>query len=93
MGIAVSRLCTAIRESSLGSVFSIGITPETLMVESASADATQPGIIEAAMMLHDRDLLRLTFLGDVPPGAVHALLRMLTLEPADRQAQGGPARV
>ena len=80
VGISVNRLCTAIRESSLGSVFSIGITPDTLMIESASADAAQSGIAEAAAMLHDRDLLRLTFLGDVPPEAVHALLRMLTLE-------------
>jgi hypothetical protein len=93
VGIAVTRLCAAIRESSLGSVFSIGITPETLMVESASADTTQAGIAEAAAMLHDRDLLRLTFLGDVPPEAVHALLRMLALDPADRRTQGGPARI
>ena len=93
VGISVSRLCTAIRESSLGSVFSIGITPDTLMIESASADAAQAGIAEAAAMLHDRDLLRLTFVGDVPHEAVHALLRMLTLESADRRAQGGPARI
>ncbi len=93
VGISVSRLCTAIRESSLGSVFSIGITPDTLMIESASADTAQAGIAEAAAMLHDRDLLRLTFLGDVPHEAVHALLRMLTLDSADRRAQGGPARI
>jgi HEAT repeat protein len=93
VGISVNRLCAAIRESSLGSIFSIGITPDTLMIESAAADAAQSGIAEAAAMLHDRDMLRLTFVGDVPPGAVHALLRMLALEPADRRAQGGPAKI
>ena len=93
VGISVNRLCTAIRESSLGSIFSIGITPETLMIESASADAAQSGIAEAAALLHDRDLLRLTFVGDVPPEAVHALLRMLALEAAERRAQGGPAKI
>ena len=93
VGISVNRLCTAIRESSLGSVFSIGITPETLMVEGTGADPAQTGIAEAAAMLHDRDLLRLTFVGDVPPSAVHALLRMFALEPADRRSQGGPARI
>ncbi|MDO8630359.1 MAG: hypothetical protein Q7R41_07685, partial [Phycisphaerales bacterium] len=93
VGVSVNRLCTAIRESSLGSVFSIGITPDTLMVEGTAADPTQTGIAEAAGMLHDRDLLRLTFVGDVPPNAIHALLRMLALEPADRRSQGGPARV
>ena len=93
VGVSVNRLCTAIRESSLGSVFSIGITPDTLMIEGTAADPTQTGIAEAAAMLHDRDLLRITFVGDVPPNAIHALLRMLALEPADRRSQGGPARV
>ena len=93
MGISVKRLCAAIRESSLGSVFSIGITPETLMIESTAADATQAGIGEAAVMLHDRDVLRLTFVGEVPPEAVHALLRMLSLEPGERRGLGGPARI
>ena len=93
VGISVNRLCAAIQESSMGSVFSIGITPDTLMIESTAADATQAGIAEAAAMLHDRDLLRLTFIGEVPPDAVHALLRMLALEPAERRRQGGPAGV
>jgi HEAT repeat protein len=93
VGLSVNRLCAAIRESSMGSVFSIGITPDTLMVEGTAADATQTGIAEAAAMLHDRDLIRLTFVGDVPSDAIHALLRMLALEPADRRSQGGPARI
>ena len=93
VGISVNRLCAAIRESTLGSIFSIGITPDTLMVETAAADAAQSGIAEAAAMLHDRDMLRLTFIGDVSPAAVHALLRMLALEPADRRARGGPAKI
>jgi hypothetical protein len=93
VGISVRRFCDAVRDSSLGSIVSIGITPETLMVENASADATQSSIAEAAALLHDRDLLRLTFVGDVPPEAVHALLRMLALDPADRRGQGGPAIV
>jgi hypothetical protein len=44
VGISVNRLCTAIRESSLGSIFSIGITPETLMIESGSAATAPAGI-------------------------------------------------
>ena len=45
-------------------------------------------------MLHDRDLLRITFVGDVPPEAVHALLRILTLETGDRRKRGGaPAQI
>jgi hypothetical protein len=93
VGISVNRLGTAIRESSLGSVFSIGVTPDTLMVEGTPADATQSGIAEAATLLHDRDILRLTFVGDVPAEAIHAFLRILALEPADRRLRGGPAQI
>ena len=88
---SVSRLSDAIRQSTLGAIFSIGITPETLMVESTPADSSQSSIAEAAALLHDRDLLRITFIGDVPPEAVHALLRVLSLDPAERRRRGGPA--
>jgi len=88
---SVSRLSDAIRQSTLGAIFSIGITPETLMVESTPADSSQNSIAEAAALLHDRDLLRITFIGDVPPEAVHALLRVLSLDADERRRRGGPA--
>jgi len=90
---SVSRLSDAIRQSTLGAIFSIGITPETLMVESTPADSSQSSIAEAAALLHDRDLLRMTFIGDVPPEALHALLRVLALDPAERRRLGGPAAI
>jgi HEAT repeat protein len=90
---SVRRLCQAISTSSLGAVFTIGVTPETLLVEGAAADPAQAGIAEAAALLHDRDLLRLTFVGQVTPDVVQALLRMLTLERDERRDQGGPARI
>jgi hypothetical protein len=88
---SVSRLSDAIRQSTLGAIFSVGITPDTLLVESTPADATQSSIAEAAALLHDRDLLRITFIGDVPTAAIVALLRLLSLDPAERRARGGPA--
>jgi hypothetical protein len=90
---SVARLADAIRESSLGAVFSLGITPDTLLVDGAAADPTQPGIAEAAALLHDRDLLRLTFVGEVPHEALHAFLRVITLDPSERRGRGGPARI
>jgi HEAT repeat protein len=90
---SVERLSDAIRQSTLGAIFSIGITPETLMVESTPADSSQSSIAEAAALLHDRDLLRMTFIGDVPPEALHALLRLLSLEAAERRRLGGPAAI
>src|SRR5581483_7599838 len=93
VGSSVKRLAEAIQQSSLGALFSIGVTPETLMIEATPADPSQAGIAEAAALLHDRDLLRLTFIGDVPTDALHAFLRVLSLEPAERRARGGPAQI
>jgi len=90
---SVSRLSDAIKQTTAGAIFSIGITPDTLLIEGAAADAGQGGIAEAAALLHDRDLLRITFVGDVPPDAVHSMLRVLTLDAADRRTRGGPARI
>ncbi len=93
VGQSVTRLAKAIHESSLGGAFAIGVTPDTLMIEGASADASQTGIAEAAAMLHDRDILTITFIGDVPTEALHAFLRVITLDPAERRRHGGPARI
>lgn len=90
---SVSRLSDAIRQATGGAVFSIGITPETLLIEDASADAGQTSIAEAAALLHDRDLIRLTFVGDVTPDAVLALLRVLALDLDERRRLGGPAKI
>jgi len=90
---SVERLSDAIKQTTAGAIFSIGITPQTLLIEGASADTGQGGISEAAALLHDRDLLRITFVGEVPPEAVHALLQMLVLDVADRRARGGPAKI
>ena len=79
VGASVSRLSDAVKQTTAGAIFSIGITPETLLIEGAAADTGQTSISEAAALLHDRDLLRITFIGDVTPEAVHALLRVLTL--------------
>ena len=91
VGASVSRLSDAIRQSTLGAIFSVGITPDTLLVESSPADSTQRSIAEAAALLHDRDLLRITFIGDVPTDAILALLRLLSLDLAERRARGGPS--
>ena len=93
VGASVKKLGEAIHESSLGAIFSIGITPETLMIEGTAADASQVGIAEAAALLHDRDLLRVTFVGEIPQLALQAFLRVLTLETPERRQRGGPAQI
>jgi HEAT repeat protein len=90
---SVARLSDTIKQTSAGAIFSIGITPDTLLIEGAAADTSQGGITEAAAMLHDRDLLRITFVGDVPPDAIDALLRLLTLEAGERRRRRGPEKI
>jgi len=93
VGASVTRFGDAIRESSLGAAFAIGVTPQTLMIEGVAADASATGIAEAAALLHDRDILTVTFIGTIPPDTIHAFLRLLTLDPAERRRNGGPARM
>ena len=94
VGTTVDRLCDAIRKSSLGSAFGIGITPDTLLIDGTAATSTSDSAIaEAAALLHDRDLLHITFLGDISHDGVCALLRVLALDAAERRERGGPAKI
>ena len=88
----VERLCDAVRRSSLGSAFSIGITPETLLVDGTPA-STSDSIAEAAAFLHDHDLLNITFLGDVSYDGITRLLRLLALDADERRRAGGPVKI
>ena len=87
--VSFERLSEAIQNATHEAVFSIGITPDNLLIEGVPLPASPP-ITEAARLLHDRDLLRLTFCGEVPPEAVAALLQMLTLDRPTLRARGGP---
>ncbi len=90
---SVARLSDAIQQSTAGAIFSMGIAPHTLLVEGLAADSEQAAVSEAAALLHDRDLLQLTFIGDVPGTALHALLRMLAIDADERRRRGGPAQI
>ncbi|MGE3401045.1 MAG: HEAT repeat domain-containing protein [Vicinamibacterales bacterium] len=90
VGAAVTRLSDAIRQATSGAAFSFGVTPETLLVAGLPLPPDQP-VADAARLLHDRDVLHITFLGDPAAPALHALLGILSLAPSDLRAQGGPA--
>ena len=86
------RLAQAIQTATNGAVFSVGITPDNLMIESFAVPEN-PQVVEAARLLHDRDLLRLTFSDRVPADAVSKLLQMLALDRATLRSRGGPEGV
>ena len=89
----VERLCTAIRQSSLGTAFGVGITPETLLIDGIAPTQTDLAVTEAAALLHDRDLVHITFLGDISYDGVARLLRLLAIDEDERRSRGGPAKI
>ena len=90
VGTSVKRLADAIRQSTSGAAFTFAVAPDTLLVAGLPLPPEQP-VVDAARLLHDRDVLQITFLGDVPVSALHALLKLLSLSRADLRAAGGPA--
>lgn len=90
---AVARFADVVKEITAGGAFAIGVTPETLLVDAGPADNKLPAIADAAAYLHDRDILQMGFLGDVPLEALHSLLRVFTLDAVERRERGGPAQM
>ena len=90
---SLRRFADAVPRTVAGGIFSIAVTPDTLMVEGAPADRNQPAVAEAARLLHDCDIVLLTFIGEVPSEALATLLKILTLDAAERRARGGPAGI
>ena len=87
VGVSVDRLAAAIRDATNGAAFAIGVAPHTLMIAGAAADGGQTGIAEAAALLHDRDILTITFVGAVPVSASTATLEIV---PVRLTVAGGP---
>lgn len=89
---SMERLRDAIRQSTLGSAFGFGITPETLLIEGVPAGSAD-SIADTAAFLHDRDLAQIGFVGDVSAEALTSLMKLLALDPAERRRRGGPAAI
>ncbi len=92
VGSSLARLTEAIRQVTQGAVFSFVVTPDTLLVAGVPLGDDQP-VLDAAKLLHDRDILQVTFLGDVAQPAVEAMLRLLATDAETLRADGGPAVV
>lgn len=89
---AVRRLAEALRVSTGGSAFAFGVTPQTLLIAGVPLPEEQP-VVETARLLHDRDILQVSFLGEPPPDALHAFLRLLAMPSDELRRSGGPAGV
>ncbi len=89
--LSVSRLAEIVRTSTGGAAFSFGVTPQTLLVAGLPLPE-EPPVTEAAKLLHDRDILSIMFLGEVPQAALHSFLKLLATQPDELRASGGPAQ-
>ena len=88
---SVIRLGDAVSASAAGAAFTFGVTPKTLLV------AGQPlpddhSVAEAARLLHDHDILQITFVGQPEVAALHSLLALLARAPEELRAEGGPGK-
>jgi HEAT repeat protein len=91
---SLDRLRVSIGETSGGQIFTFGVTPETLMVAGIAVGGRDAGTIaEAARWLHDRDILQMTFAGEVSLIALQRLLGVLSEDSRVIRRRGGPAKV
>ena len=89
---SVRRLAETVTSCAAGGAFAFGVTPKTLLVAGLPLPEDPP-VAEAARLLHDRDVLTVSFLGNVPIDALRRFLKVLALSSADLRSAGGPAGV
>ena len=88
---SVERLRASIGEASGNHRLTLGVTPETLLVDGAPASNGDGPVADAAAWLNQRDVLRLTFLGRYAAGAP-VVPRPARRGREVRARRGGPAR-
>ncbi len=88
---SVRRFAEAVLQSTSGAAFAFAVTPKTLLIAGVPLPEEQP-VAEAARLLHDHDLLQVTFLGDPPVEALQAFLKILSAPADDLRRDGGPAK-
>jgi HEAT repeat protein len=90
----LDRLRGAVADACGGQLFAFGVTPDTLLVAGVPAGGKDAGTIaEAARWLHDRDIIQMTFSGEIGVPALQTLLGLLSEDSRIIRQRGGPARV
>jgi hypothetical protein len=84
---ALGRLAEAVSLSMAGAAFALAVTPQTLLIAGVPLPA-DAAVVEAAQLLHDRDVLQLSFVGEVPLAALRALFRLLARNTEELRAAG-----
>jgi hypothetical protein len=87
------RLHTTLAEAIPAFPFAIGVASDTLLVDGAAPAGNDQSIAELASLLHDHDIIHLTFMIAPLPAALEGLLDLLKRDPEDVRAAGGPAKL
>jgi HEAT repeat protein len=90
---SLQRLRAAVHASAAEGVVSLGVTPDTLLVDGLSLPTPDGPVAEAAALLHGRDILQIGFAPEVSAETLAAFLGVLALDAETLRARGGPARV
>src|ERR1051325_10733997 len=85
VGAAVRRVVETIREVAAVSPFGVGVTPSALVIGGVPLQSEGP-VADAAQLLHDHDILQISFLSEVQEDAARALLTLLATSADDIRA-------
>lgn len=88
--LAMDRLTSITADVTAEGPLMLAVTPETLMVDGAPLVADSI-VSECARLLHDVDLIQVSFAAAAPRTAVRSLLATLNMDRKERRARGGPA--
>lgn len=89
---ALDRFADTVNDATGDAVFSFGVSPDALFIEGVAVPPSPP-ISEAAQLLHERDILQLTFVGHISTDAARRLVALLGIDSATLRARGGPGEV
>ncbi len=92
LALAIDRLSSATADATADGPLLLAVTPQTLMVGGVPLEAEMV-VAECARLLHDVDILQLSFVAAMPEAAIRTLLGTLTLDRAERRTRGGPAAI
>lgn len=90
---AVERLTVAAAEATTGGMMQLAVTPHQLLLDGAPLESSELAVVECAELLHDHDILQLTFVTAPPEAVLRSLLNVLSLDRTTRRSRGGPAAI
>ncbi len=93
VALAVERLVAAAAAAAAGGMMQVAVTPHQLLIDGLPLESTELSVSDCAALLHDRDVLQITFMLPPSEAVVRALLGVLSLDRQTRRERGGPAVV